>query len=272
MLNRLIIRGKISKYLLNPFTNNNIFPKNLNTSFTLNSFKSSKFSSKNDDYKDKFKKMMESQGISKEEVVKKKEEEERKIKEEIEHSKKKYEEDSNKLKDKFSKLKSGIQDKEIEIDLNHIKNKFTSFLYSKKEHKPHPKETKLEDDEVKTDSTKYDGANTDNKADNISNNDNVDGKTETKSQFESTTNDKSTKSEKEEVKEKTKEELKAEEASKNTYFNRFLCGFKDLWQQTFPGEENIELIMQARKNKAKLLKSLVKEPTQEEIEEVNKYF
>ena len=67
------------------------------------------FSNKNDDLKNKFNKMMETQGISEEQLKEKKQAEEKRLNDEQLKSKIKYEENSQKLKDKFSRLKSGIQ-------------------------------------------------------------------------------------------------------------------------------------------------------------------
>ena len=51
-------------------------------------------------------------------------------------------------------------------------------------------------------------------------------------------------------------------------FSKFLTGFAKVWKLTFPGEENLELLLEKRKLEAKNLKSKIKEPTDEEIAEI----
>ncbi len=51
-------------------------------------------------------------------------------------------------------------------------------------------------------------------------------------------------------------------------FSKFINGFVKVRKQTFPGEQNVDLIFESRKKEAQLLKSKIKEPTEEEIAEI----
>jgi len=264
---------KINKLLSNSILNkisilqrNNIKLHTSNLSSLFNKQQINYFSNKNEDLKNK-------QGISDEQVKIKKEEEEKRLKEEERKSKLKYEEDSQKLKDKFSKLKSGMND-EIEIDLGKIKQKFTSFLYSKKkkeEVKVNVKDEIKEKD--KEDSKEKFETKESMKEDPLLKSTKINMEKENINQTQDQTQKEKTeeKAEDNTAKSKTEEKKKAP-LFKNKQINKFIAGFKDLWNKTFPGEENVELIMQARKNKAKLIKSLIKEPTEEEILEVKFLF
>lgn len=50
--------------------------------------------------------------------------------------------------------------------------------------------------------------------------------------------------------------------------SRFISGFAKVWKQTFPGEENIELLLEKRKQEALILKSKIKEASEEEITDI----
>jgi len=276
---------KINKFLYKSIISKitHLKPISLDTySNTFNKINKASFSNKNDDLKNKFNKMMEEQGISNDQVRQKKEEEEKRLQEEQRQSKIKYEEDSQKLKDRFSRLKAGIKDDEIEIDLGKIKQKFTSFLFAKKKKVETPEEKK-ETDKIKetTESKSKDdpilNASTNikeeinkekvNETEKNKINENI-NKSQTQSQTESP-NDQKTNQNLNNKDAANEEKAKVEKPFfKNKKLNKFIVNFKDLWNKTFPGEENIEIIMQARRERAKLIKSLIKEPTEEEIAEV----
>lgn len=59
-----------------------------------------------------------------------------------------------------------------------------------------------------------------------------------------------------------------EEVKKPNLAVRFAKGFAKVWKQTFPNEDNVEHIMEKRKEEAILLKSKIKEATDEEIAEI----
>ena len=61
---------------------------------------------------------------------------------------------------------------------------------------------------------------------------------------------------------------KTEEISEPSKISQFVSGFVKVWKQTFPGEENLELLLERRKAEAQILKSKIKEPTEEEIAEI----
>jgi hypothetical protein len=67
---------------------------------------------------------------------------------------------------------------------------------------------------------------------------------------------------------KNEETEKISEPSEPTKFSKFLSGFAKVWRETFPGEENVELLLEKRKLEAQILKSKIKEPTEEEIEQI----
>ena len=83
-----------------------------------------------------------------------------------------------------------------------------------------------------------------------------------KNEFES--NRTNTENEKSDNKKKSTFNFGKEEESnnKNTEetpgaFSKFLTGFKKVWKQTFPGEENLELLIEKRKAEAQFLKSKI---------------
>jgi hypothetical protein len=135
------------------------------------------------------------------------------------------------------------------------------------------KETKISDEEVQkiklNEETKITESINQAKKD-------FDEKTEKlKNEFESNT--KNTENEKSENKKKSTSNFgkgKEEESkNKNTEatpgaFSKFMTGFKKVWKQTFPGEDNLELLIEKRKAEAQFLKSKIKEATEEEIAEI----
>lgn len=71
-------------------------------------------------------------------------------------------------------------------------------------------------------------------------------------------------------KNKTKKSKEVPEQEQVSKFSKFVTGFANVWRQTFPGEENIDLLMAKRKQEAIILKSKIKEATDEEAEEIEK--
>lgn len=62
-----------------------------------------------------------------------------------------------------------------------------------------------------------------------------------------------------------KESGNKEEKTEPGRISKIISGFANVWRQTFPGEENVELLLERRKQEALILKSKIKEPTEEEI-------
>jgi hypothetical protein len=67
---------------------------------------------------------------------------------------------------------------------------------------------------------------------------------------------------------KNDEEEKNPESLEPSKFSKFVSGFAKVWRETFPGEENVELLLEKRKLEAQILKSKIKEPTEEEIQQI----
>jgi hypothetical protein len=67
---------------------------------------------------------------------------------------------------------------------------------------------------------------------------------------------------------KNEENEKNSETLEPSKISKFLSSFAKVWRETFPGEENVELLLEKRKLEAKILKSKIKEPTEEEIQQI----
>ena len=231
---------------------------NLNKSNKLTIFSSKHFTEK--DYKDKFKSFAKKQEVTPEQAENQKLEEEKIYKDSLDEAKKKYEDESKRKKDQFEKIKrnepsdtnKGI---EIDISLEKIKNKFSNAFNKIKNLKlTKPK------DEIKQKNNSEDTIQPSelNKENTPLNSDNIN-----KIQEESV---KEEKQQNEEKKEKSEEIIKPISFGKK-YYSKFSI----LWQKTFPGEENIELRFERRREDARILKDKIKDATEEEIQEVKFY-
>jgi hypothetical protein len=69
-------------------------------------------------------------------------------------------------------------------------------------------------------------------------------------------------------KKKSKNDDQGQSEKGPNVISRFLSGFAKVWKQTFPGEENLDLLLEKRKIEAQILKSKIKEATEEEIAEI----
>jgi hypothetical protein len=241
----------------------------MNRTININNL-SVKLFSKKENYKDKFKSFAKEQEITPEQARKKKEEEEIKLKQTLEDAKKLYEEESKKKKELFEKIKKNepidnTNDKtnntiEIDISMSKIKDKFSSVFskikLSNKETNDKSQQ-KQSTDKPQQDSTQKQEEINDNKVNMNTESLNVEDKTKTeqgKTQEQQNTGQEETKEEK--------------AVKKESLGKRFLTGFIDVWNKTFPGEENIETRFEKRREEARLLKEKIKEATEEEIQKV----
>jgi len=242
---------------------------NINRTMNINNL-SVKLFSKKENYKDKFKSFAKEQEITPEQARKKKEEEELKLKQTLEEAKKLYEEESKKKKELFEKIKKNepidnTNDNtkntiEIDISMSKIKDKFSSVFskikLSNKE--PNDKTQEKQSTETQQDNTQKQEEIKDSKVNMNNESLNVDEKMKTE---QGKTQEQQNIGQEETNEDKT--------VKKESLGKRFLTGFIDVWNKTFPGEENIETRFEKRREEARLLKEKIKEATEEEIQKVN---
>jgi hypothetical protein len=240
--------AKIKNFCLNK----NYFTSNFKQLSTFNKITYTSFSNKND-YRKQFDAMLKENKLTDEQLAKLKENEEKQTKEELDAAKRRYEEGSDKLKEQFAKMKTGeaIKDNkeyEIEIDVEQLKKKFKSVFNfnlqkvkktDEKTEQPKQEEIKQKEPEV-----------------------NEQDKKETK---EEQGQDQKQEQTEEQEKKETDTKAKKEAKPRSAFFTKLV----DLWNHTFPGEQNMEHIMEKRKQQAIFTKDKIKEATPEEIEEVN---
>lgn len=229
-----------------------------------------KLFSNKENYKDKFRSFAKQHEISPEEAKKKKESEEMKLKDSLEEAKKLYEEESKKKKELFEKIKrnepidntnnNSNNNIEIDISMSKIKEKFSS-VFSK----------------IKISSSKENNQSQETQSNEATQNEINEKHTQSKENQSNTnteaSNDKENlKAETQKIEDKqyTGQDKVNEEKleKKESIGRRFLTGFIDVWNKTFPGEENIESRFEKRKEEARVLKEKIKDATEEEIQKV----
>jgi hypothetical protein len=187
------------------------------------------------DLKQEFEEMLKTNKISEDDLKLKTMQEEKKKKETYDNINKEYEERNKTLKDQWEQNRNTTEEEnytEHKIKIDHIKKKVKSAFYF----------NKMSAQE---------------------------GKTST-SQAESETKEEKSEERKEEKKETKSDEKKfqAKQNSEPSSFQKLYKGFLNVWKQTFPGEENMDLLFEKRRQEAQILKSRIKEPTEEEIEQL----
>jgi hypothetical protein len=148
------------------------------------------------------------------------------IKEQLDKIKKENEEKSKKLKKEFENKINEDMDKEYEINKLHLFKKIKSVWMFNQQ------------------ATKGSDGAEDAKKSEGEENKNKDKKKDTNQKFKTS---------------------KKEEEDKPNPAKKYLYKFVDIWKRTFPGEQNMEKLMEERKLQAQNLKSKIKEPTDEEI-------
>jgi len=215
------------------FSINKYFGKNFFNSTQVKNDK--KNNPQNIDLKQEFEEMLKTQKISEEELKTKNIQEEKKKKETIENINKEWEDKNKNLKNEWEDKRNATEEEnetESKIKLDHIKKKVKSAFYF----------NKMSTSEGTT----------------------TPGQPETEAKKQETAEEKE-----EGKKEKTEEKkAKAEGTSEVSSFQKIYKGFLNVWKQTFPGEENMDLLFEKRRQEAQLLKSKIKEPTEEEIEQM----
>lgn len=223
----------------------------LNKSYGKNFFNSSqvkkdkKSSSDKIDLKQEFEEMLKSTKISEEELKMKTRQEEYKKKETMNNINKEYEERNKNLKEEWEQKRNTTEEEnntESKIKLDHIKKKVKSAFFFNKMNKPQGKTTTTQAEE-ETKDEKVEAESKEKKTETESIEDNNEKKSEEKTQSKST-------------------------SSEPGSFQKLYNGFLNVWKQTFPGEENMDLLFEKRRLEAQILKSKIKEPTEEEIEQI----
>jgi len=222
------------------------------------------------DYKEKFQSFAKQNELNSEQIQKNRDEEDKKLKETLEDSKRRYEEESKKKKELFEKIKRNepINDTnntnkswEIDLSLSTIKTKLSSvftIINSVKLSKNKIVEDK--EKEIKEEASESIKENFNNK------------KTEEPEKQTKQNVD-------EQIKEKTQEDLKDKKETnkkndevkiekKDTIGRKLIYGIKDVWQKTFPKEENIEDRFERRREEARILNEKIKDASEEEIQKV----
>jgi hypothetical protein len=201
------------------------------------------------------------------------------LKDHLEDAKKKYDEESKRKKELFEKIKNNEPtdnlDKkqstndggiEIDISLSSIKNKFSTVFSKIKIQKPSTANTneqvaktaKEEKKEISETNEKEEKVEDLKQSADKMNEENLE-------KNENSQNEEKSENKKEDSKD-TKQDVKEEK--KQTFGRKFISGFIDVWQKTFPGEENIEGRFERRREEARILKEKIKEASEEEIQKV----
>jgi len=220
----------LKKIKLNCF-NQNLFRKNFFNSSQVKRDKKS--GTDNMNLKEEFEEMLKTTKISDEELKTKINHEEKKKKETMENINKEWEERNKNLKEEWEEKRNSKDEEnnsESKIKLDHIKKKVKSAFFF----------NKMNTTEGKTS--------------------HVESESETKEEKSEETSEKEKKSENKKSQSNSSSELGS--------FTKFYKGFINVWKQTFPGEENMDLLFEKRRQEALILKSKIKEATEEEIEQM----
>jgi hypothetical protein len=219
------------------------FSKNFGKNFFNSSQvkKDKKSNSEKIDLKQEFEEMLKTNKISEDELKLKTMQEEQKKKETIDNINKEYEERNKNLKDQWEQKRNTTDeenDTESKIKLDHIKKKVKSaFFFNKMSAQEGKTTTSRAESETKEEKIEEE-TKQEKKEENK-----FDEKTEKKTQSKSIT-------------------------SEPGSLHKLYKGFLNVWKQTFPGEENMDLLFEKRRQEAQILKSKIKEPTEEEIEQL----